>query len=193
MSAGRTVTISHEKLIDAWPWLKKLVNENRDVIALQNEIASDAKEWDEHKRDTSYLYSGARLVNANEQLKVNKLVLSGTALQYEKKRHARQHRNRLALISAISTVIALLIMAVIVFSNQSTKNAKLAEDAQKQAQISHANELSAQAVALRNLRFSTLIIIKNRGLQSLNNNPIQGYSYVQRAVTSINQSYSEWA
>src|SRR6185503_580422 len=39
-----TVTISHEKLIDAWPWLKKLVNENRDVIALQNEIAEDAKE-----------------------------------------------------------------------------------------------------------------------------------------------------
>ena len=48
--AGKdTVTISHEKLIDAWPWLKKLVNENRDVIALQNEIASDAKEWDEHQ------------------------------------------------------------------------------------------------------------------------------------------------
>ena len=43
------VTISHEKLIDAWPWLKKLVNENRDAIALQNEIASDAKEWEEHK------------------------------------------------------------------------------------------------------------------------------------------------
>ena len=55
--AGKdTVTISHEKLIDAWPWLKKLVNENRDVIALQNEIASDAKEWDDHRRDASYLY-----------------------------------------------------------------------------------------------------------------------------------------
>ncbi|HKY52775.1 MAG TPA: ATP-binding protein, partial [Anaerolineales bacterium] len=41
--AGKdTVTISHEKLIEAWPWLKKLVNENRDAIALQNEIASDA-------------------------------------------------------------------------------------------------------------------------------------------------------
>ena len=55
--AGKdTVTISHEKLIDAWPWLKKLVNENRDVIALQNEISTDAIEWEEHKRDASYLY-----------------------------------------------------------------------------------------------------------------------------------------
>ena len=154
-----TVTISHEKLIDAWPWLKKLVDENRDVIALQNQIATDAKEWEEHKRDTSYLYSGARLVNANEQLKVNKLVLSGTALQYVRAGQARQHRNRLALISAISTVIALLILAVIVFSNQSTKNAKLAEDAQKQAQISHANELSAQAVALRNQDFQLSLLL----------------------------------
>jgi len=68
--AGKdTVTISHEKLIDAWPWLKRLVNKNRDVIALQNEITSDAQEWEEHKRDNSYLYSGARLATAQEKIK----------------------------------------------------------------------------------------------------------------------------
>jgi formylglycine-generating enzyme required for sulfatase activity len=72
-----TVTISHEKLIDAWPWLKKLVNENRDVIALQNEIATDAKEWDKHNQDESYLYTGVRLANANEKLDAKKLILSG--------------------------------------------------------------------------------------------------------------------
>src|SRR5687768_11630084 len=78
--AGKdTVTISHEKLIDAWPWLKKLVNENRDVIALQNEIAADAREWEEHQRDASYLYTGARLGSAREQLEAKKLVLSGLA------------------------------------------------------------------------------------------------------------------
>jgi hypothetical protein len=59
--AGKdTVTISHERLINAWPWLEKLINENRDVIALQNEIASDAKEWDDHERDASYLYFGGK-------------------------------------------------------------------------------------------------------------------------------------
>ena len=75
--AGKdTVTLAHEKLIDAWPWLKKLVNENRDVIALQNEIAADAKEWDDHQRDASYLYSGARLANAREHLEAKRMVLS---------------------------------------------------------------------------------------------------------------------
>jgi len=77
-----TVTISHEKLIDAWPWLKKLVNENRDVIALQNEIAEDAKEWEGHARDSSYLYTGARLANAREKMEVKKLALSGLAQNF---------------------------------------------------------------------------------------------------------------
>ena len=83
--AGKdTVTISHEKLIDAWPWLKKLVNENRDAIALQNEIAEDAKEWEEHQRDRSYLYTGARLANAREQLSARKIVLNGLAQEFLK-------------------------------------------------------------------------------------------------------------
>jgi len=77
-----TVSIAHEKLIDAWPWLKKLVNENRDVIALQNEIAADAREWDEHAQDESYLYTGARLANAREKLETRKLTLSGLAQSF---------------------------------------------------------------------------------------------------------------
>ncbi|HLO28593.1 MAG TPA: WD40 repeat domain-containing protein [Anaerolineales bacterium] len=118
--AGKdTVTISHEKLIDAWPWLKKLVNENRDVIALQNEIAEDATEWDEHQRDASYLYTGARLANAREKLQAKKLVLSGTADAFVQASGARHRFNQIAVITGISTIIVLLAIAVIIFSNQS--------------------------------------------------------------------------
>lgn len=73
------VTIAHEKLIDAWPWLRKLVNENRDSIALQNQIAEDAGEWEKNQRDASYLYIGARLANAREQLAAKKIKLNGLA------------------------------------------------------------------------------------------------------------------
>ncbi len=73
------VTIAHEKLIEAWPWLRKLVNENRDAIALQNQIAEDAVEWERNQRDASYLYGGARLANAREQLTAKKIVLNGLA------------------------------------------------------------------------------------------------------------------
>ena len=68
VAGADTFTIAHEKLIDAWPWLKKLVNDNRAVIALQNQIEDDALEWQAHNRDDSYLYTGARLADAREKL-----------------------------------------------------------------------------------------------------------------------------
>jgi energy-coupling factor transporter ATP-binding protein EcfA2 len=89
--AGRAmIAISHEKLIGTlgpllnFPWIKKLVNENRDVLALQNKITNDAKEWGDHQRDPSYLYVGARLVHASEQLEIKKLILNGMANEFIK-------------------------------------------------------------------------------------------------------------
>jgi WD40 repeat protein/energy-coupling factor transporter ATP-binding protein EcfA2 len=139
--AGKdTVTISHEKLIEAWPWLKKLVNENRDAIALQNEIVSDAKEWYEHQRNTSYLYSGARVVTANEQLKSNKLVLSEIAYEYIRAGQTRQRRGQIALFGSIAIIFALLVTAVVIFAN-------LTREAQKQTNIALARQLAAAAVS----------------------------------------------
>jgi hypothetical protein len=62
-----TVTIAHEKLIDAWPWLRQLVDENREAIALQNQIAADAQAWAEEK-DAGYLNRGGRLAQVEEKL-----------------------------------------------------------------------------------------------------------------------------
>jgi WD40 repeat protein len=140
-----TVTLSHEKLIDAWPWLKKLINENRELIALQNEIAADAKEWEEHRRDASYLYSGARLANVNEQLTANRLDLNGSSLAYVRAGQARQRRNRLTIIGAISVIFALLMLAVIVYSSQADQYAQLAQ--QKDETAKTAQAASTQAIA----------------------------------------------
>ena len=96
-----TVTLAHEKLIDAWPWLKKLVNENRDAIALQNEIASDAKEWDDHKRDSSYLYRGAKLAYAWEQFGEKKFTLGSLAHQFLTTGRTLERRSRMLTISTI--------------------------------------------------------------------------------------------
>ena len=154
--AGKdTITISHEKLIDAWPWLKKLVNENRDVIALQNEIASDANEWEEHQRDPSYLYTGARLAYARDQIERKKLILSILSQRFVQASSVRQRRSQMFLISGISTIIALLAIAVLVFSKQSRDNALLAEQ-------SHMRELVARSIVSResNLAQSLLLGIE---------------------------------
>jgi WD40 repeat protein/energy-coupling factor transporter ATP-binding protein EcfA2 len=101
-SEARTVTLAHETLIEAWPWLKRLVNEGRAAIALQNEISEDAAEWDKHRRDTSYLYVGARLQTAQEQLAANKIKLNALAQEFvdagigeqQAREHAEAERRR---------------------------------------------------------------------------------------------------
>jgi hypothetical protein len=75
--AGKdTVKISHGKLIDAWPWLNKLINENRDYIQANNKIAIYATEWEENNRDRSYLLTGKRLTKARETLLLANFILS---------------------------------------------------------------------------------------------------------------------
>ncbi len=163
-----TVTISHEKLIDAWPWLKKLVNENRDVIALQNEIAEDAKEWDENQRDPSYLYSGARLHLAQEKVATQKIVLSGLAKNFieegitvqEAERKAKETlRRRIfsGLIAGIAIAILLAGFAVV----QMLK-------AQEQTRIARSGELSAQSIALRDKNLSVALLL---GIEAFRKHP----------------------
>jgi WD40 repeat protein/energy-coupling factor transporter ATP-binding protein EcfA2 len=195
--AGKdTVTISHEKLIEAWPWLNKLVNENRDVIALQNEIAGNAKEWDDHKRDASYLYTGGRLINAREQLETRKLVLSGMAQEFVQAGRARQRRGQVTLIGGISAIIVLVIIGIIIYSYQSTANSKkLAEQsaafastqvaiastaqanadvAQHQTKISRAGELAAQSVSIRDRNFPISLLLGIEAFQTFDNLQTRG-------------------
>ncbi len=118
-----TVTLAHERMIDAWDWLRRLVDENREAIALQNEIAQDAEEWDKAGREEGYLYRGARLATAQEKLHQNELVLTGLAREFvetaiaaredAKRKEARRTRRLLAAFGAVATVFAVL--AVIAF------------------------------------------------------------------------------
>ncbi len=144
--AGRDlVTISHEKLIDAWPWLKRLVSENREVIALQNDMARDAKEWEDNKRDRSYLYTGARLVHVREELVAKRLVLSGLAQEFVQAGQARQRRTQTMLVAGISVVIGLLGIAVIVFGNLAAINAATAATAQAANTLAAVQQQAAEA------------------------------------------------
>lgn len=151
-----TVTLAHEALIDAWGWLKRLVNENRDVIALQNEIAEDALEWDAHARDASYLYTGARLAAAREQLNANKLTLSGTARAFVETsirvQDAARRRRRILTIGVIAGLtIAVIGFAVLAFfENAAQRRAVDSEErARNSLSLAKSAALTAQAESTR--------------------------------------------
>ncbi|MBI2976920.1 MAG: WD40 repeat domain-containing protein [Chloroflexi bacterium] len=135
---ARTVTLAHERLIDAWPWLRRLVNENRDAIALQNQIAEDAQEWESRQRDASYLYGGARLATAREQLAAKKLALSGLALAFVEagveaeaaERRARQRRTQVAFAALAMVALVVGVLAVFAYGQ---RNDAIAQKATAQA------------------------------------------------------------
>ncbi len=131
----KTVTLAHERLIDAWGWLRKLVDENREAIALQNQIAQDALEWEQHKRDASYLYTGARLATAREQVADKKISLSalaqafveaGVAARAEAKRKETQRTRRLIMAfgAAAAVFAALAVVALALRQNALDSEAK---------------------------------------------------------------------
>ena len=77
----RRVTISHERLIDAWPWLQTLVNENRELIALQNQIGSESRVWN-LSMDNGDLLRGGRLLNVKERYEELKTELDALSIQF---------------------------------------------------------------------------------------------------------------
>jgi hypothetical protein len=139
-TAQATVTISHEKLIDAWPWLRRLIDENRELIVLQNQIQTDAWKWGEEK-DNGYLYRGGRLSNVEENLRELKPNLD----QMSKRFIDASIRQRQLIRWGTITVVALLL---IIFAGAAFAFSQQAARAQMQGERALAQSLQANSRAL---------------------------------------------
>ncbi|MFK0729809.1 MAG: CHAT domain-containing protein [Gloeotrichia echinulata HAB0833] len=63
------VEVAHEALIRYWPRLLKWLDENRSLLLLRENIRQVALDWDDNKKDESYLvHRGGRLEEAQELL-----------------------------------------------------------------------------------------------------------------------------
>ena len=56
-----TVEVAHEAILREWDRLRQWLNESREDIRQERAVARAAEEWDQHKRDTSFLLRGTRL------------------------------------------------------------------------------------------------------------------------------------
>jgi WD40 repeat protein len=61
-----TIEVAHEALLREWPRLREWIDEDRDAIRIRRVLAQSATDWDEHGRDDSELYRGARLAAADD-------------------------------------------------------------------------------------------------------------------------------
>ncbi|MBX6769676.1 MAG: hypothetical protein IRY90_21415, partial [Actinomadura rubrobrunea] len=61
-----TVEITHEALLDAWPRLRRWLDEDRADLLTHQRLAEAALAWDREHRDPGLLYRGSRLAAAAE-------------------------------------------------------------------------------------------------------------------------------
>ncbi|RMF02990.1 MAG: hypothetical protein D6768_06945, partial [Chloroflexi bacterium] len=65
-SREEMVDVSHEALIRGWSRLRHWVDSDRAALQTHRQLTEAALEWQQSKRDASYLYRGARLAQAEE-------------------------------------------------------------------------------------------------------------------------------
>jgi len=61
-----SVEVAHEVLIRTWSTLRKWLDEDRRELRVQRRLAEAADEWNGKRRQPGYLYTGARLLDAEE-------------------------------------------------------------------------------------------------------------------------------
>ncbi len=111
--------VAHETLIRGWPRLNQWITGDREGLRLHHRLAEDAKEWDKHNKDKSYLYQGARLIQVDEWRQTNKgemnklelafLNASFTAAETQKNARRRQRY----LLTSIPILILILCLVLV--------------------------------------------------------------------------------
>ncbi len=158
------VEVAHEALLREWEQLRIWLNESRDEIKLQRQLALMAAEWSAANRNPSYLAHGSRSEQFERWAAETNLMLTAAEREYlnasiaeresqaladqERKTHEvrleRRSRNFLRGSVAIFAVAAIIALGLSLF----------AFDRERQAQTAHAasdaNAAEAQQLSLLN-------------------------------------------
>jgi WD40 repeat protein/serine/threonine protein kinase len=117
-----TVEIAHESLISQWKQLNLWLNTNREDLQTQRRLASALQDWQEGKRDPSFLASGVRLDAFADMLRRQTIVLNEQERLYIEQSLAQRQKqiNRVRLVIASLVIFSLvtLLLAVFAFDRQ---------------------------------------------------------------------------
>jgi WD40 repeat protein/Flp pilus assembly protein TadD len=102
----RFFEVAHEALIRGWPLLRAWIDADRAALLTQRRLTETANQWKSHRRDASFLYTGARLAAAREWAAAHGEEINPLESEFIKtsRRHARGQR--LKVIAALALVLA---------------------------------------------------------------------------------------
>ncbi|MBA3868342.1 MAG: protein kinase [Anaerolineae bacterium] len=122
-----TVEVAHEALLREWERLRSWLNESRDDIKLQRQLANAAIEWEQSGRELSFLMSGSRLTTLAKWSSESKISLTEKERYYlqesikEQQRQQATETERQARVTALEQrsvrflriLVAVLLIAVL--------------------------------------------------------------------------------
>ncbi|GAA1024983.1 MULTISPECIES: nSTAND1 domain-containing NTPase [Amycolatopsis] len=116
----RSVEITHEALLQAWPRLRRWLDQDRAGNLLRQRLEEDSTSWERQERDASLLYRGARLEAAAQWIKTADPAEATTTAQEFLAASSRQRRRSswtrraamaavvvFALVAASTAVVAI--------------------------------------------------------------------------------------
>jgi len=150
-----TVEVAHEAILKEWERLRNWINDSREEIRMQQQLAHSAEEWLDAGQDVSYLASGLRLEQFEKWAQATSQALSPTERAYlessldERARQvqaeAERQRREVRLVrrsqSFLRGLVAVLLLATLGAFG-------LTGLAANQSQIAERNAAEAQNVAL---------------------------------------------
>jgi WD40 repeat protein/energy-coupling factor transporter ATP-binding protein EcfA2 len=154
---ARTVDLAHEALIQAWPTMRRWIEQDRQGLRVQRQLADDAEEWQALQRDPSALYRGVRLAAAQEWASehpdelnaLERAFLDASRAQEASELDAAQRTNRRLrlLLRSLGVVLVVVVAASALAVLQSIRANQQARRAETQQRLAISRQLAAQAVA----------------------------------------------
>ncbi|MDF5708528.1 MAG: CHAT domain-containing protein, partial [Nostoc sp. S4] len=181
------VEVAHEALIRYWPRLLDWLDENRSLLLLREKIRQEALEWDNNKKDESYLVrQGGRLEAGRELLQKSNFlnILEANYLQVcvelcdrqkqeQETRRRREIRTKRTIFGGAVVVLITTALGVIAFTKGLEAELTKADSLRQSSLLFSKSHKNLQALAdgiksaniLKNSKFWTTIsgvIIKNK-------------------------------
>jgi WD40 repeat protein len=154
----QTAEVTHEALIQQWGTLRTWLEENREALRTQRRLTEAADEWAANERDHSYLYTGARLAEAEEWTQshatdlteVEQAFLSASVAEQEREAQERRKRTQRIIAGLAVGLVLIAIAAVFGFYGQSqaVQSAQTAEARRLEAEAAQGTAVASEATAI---------------------------------------------
>jgi len=107
------ITLTHERLITAWPHLESILKKESGAIILQGQTERAALIWDTNNRETSYLFKDLQLDRVNDAIRQKRISFEGTPNEFVTASLKQARWLRLRSRGVMSVVVFLLFPGIL--------------------------------------------------------------------------------